>query len=197
MNHENHSEPIWDEKNAKWYAEKYGNHISNAMTIQNADLKKDDFFLDIGCGTGTACREAAKIITNGTIIGMDPTPTMIRISKEQTSHTFKNVEFILGASENIPIDNNSITICTAINSLHHWSDYKKGFEEILRVIKSQGRLIISDEIVSGNSCGHGEGPISNPKKVIEELKNASFTNVIMKTCEVNGDGIYLFSAEKC
>ena len=60
MNHENESGPIWDEENAKWYAEKYGDHISNPITIRNANLNKDDHLLDIGCGTGTACREADK-----------------------------------------------------------------------------------------------------------------------------------------
>ncbi len=197
MNHENHSEPIWDEKNAKWYAKKYGDHISNTMTIRNAELIKDDHLLDIGCGTGSACREAAKIISHGSIVGMDPTPTMIRIAKEQTSHSIQNIEFITGYAENLPSENESKTICTAINSLHHWADYKKGLAEIIRVLEPHGRLIISDEIVSGNSCGHRDGPLSNPKKVIEVLNNAGFANVAMETYEEGGDGIYLFRAVKC
>ncbi|HBR86748.1 MAG TPA: hypothetical protein DEA65_02795 [Candidatus Marinimicrobia bacterium] len=196
MNHENESGPIWDEKNAKWYAEKYGDHISNPITIRNANLNKDDHLLDIGCGTGTACREAAKIITHGTIIGMDPTPAMILIAKEQTSNAIHNIEFVRGSAEDLPIESNAKTICTAINSLHHWNDYQKGLAEILRVLKPQGRLIVSDEIVFGNSCGHGEGALANPTNVSDEIEKAGFSNVKLETYEENGDEIYLFRAEK-
>lgn len=188
--------PIWDEKNAKWYAEKYGDHISNAMTIRHAYLKADDDFLDIGCGTGTACREAAKIITDGTIIGIDPTLAMIHIAKDQTSDELHNLKFMRGSVEKLPIERNTKSICTAINSLHHWDDYKNGLAEILRVLKPQGRLIISDEIVSDDSCGHGEGQLANPEKVIDVLKNAGFAHVAMETYEEGSDGIYLFRAEK-
>lgn len=196
MTNEHNSKPIWDDKNAKWYAEKYGNHISNAMTIRLADLKADDDFIDIGCGSGTACREAAKIITDGTIIGIDPTPAMIHIAKKQTSNEIPNIKFMRGSAEVLPIERNTKTICTAINSIHHWNDYKNGLAEILRVLKPQGRLIISDEIVSDDSCGHGEGPLSNPKKVIDVLNNAGFAKAMMETFEEGSDGIYLFRAEK-
>ena len=197
-NHDNHDQntPIWDDKTAEWYAAEFGDHISNALTIKNAKLKQDEHWLEIGCGSGSACREAAKIITEGTIIGMDPTPAMIRIATENTPSSIVQLEYLLGAAENIPIENDSKTICIAINSLHHWNDYKKGLAEILRVLKPRGRLIISDEIVSGDSCGHSEGPLSKPTLVIEEIKRAGLVNVKLERFEEDGDGIYLFRAEK-
>ncbi len=197
MNHDSdhdHNIPIWDDKNAEWYAAEYGDHISNALTIEHAGLKIDDDLLDIGCGSGTACREAEKIITNGTIIGMDPTAAMIRIANEKTST--EKIQFIEGSVENIPMNDKSITICTAINSLHHWSDYKKGFAEVLRILKQQGRFIISDEIVAGDSCGHGDGPLAKTENVQIEMKSAGFVNVSLEIHEENGEGIYLFNAEK-
>ncbi len=201
MYQDHHSEdhdqnaPLWDHKTAKWYAAEYGDHISNAMTIHHAGLKTEDHLLDIGCGTGTACREAAKIIIKGTITGIDPIPVMIRIANEQTSNNIKQIHFLEGSTEEIPLPSSSMTICTAINSLHHWSDYKKGFEEILRVLMPGGRLIISDEIVVNDSCGHGDGSLSDPDKVTKEIENAGFSNVSLEKHEVNGEGIYLFRAE--
>ena len=70
----------WDEKTAEWYTAEYGEHISNNLTIDNIDLGLEDIVLDIGCGSGKAARLAAKICTNGKVIGIDPSAAMIRIS---------------------------------------------------------------------------------------------------------------------
>ena len=59
----------WDEKTAEWYTAEYGEHISNNLTISNIDLVSEDIVLDIGCGSGKAARLAAKICTNGKVIG--------------------------------------------------------------------------------------------------------------------------------
>ena len=93
-NHEK-QESIWDDASAAWYADKYGDHISNAMTINAISLRKDDTLLDIGCGTGTACRIAARILKKGSVIGIDPTPAMIRIAQEQTDASYSNISFLV------------------------------------------------------------------------------------------------------
>lgn len=188
------TDPVWNEETAEWYAAEYGEHISNAMTISNAGLKKDDHLLDIGCGSGAACRAAAKIITNGTITGIDPTAAMVRIAKEKTFQ--ENIKFLECSAENIPLENESITVCTAINSLHHWNDFKKGLEEVMRVLLPNGRLIISDEIVADKSCGHGDGPLADPDKVCSEILNAGFSKISLEKYKEKSDGIYLFSAMK-
>ena len=51
---------VWNEENAIWYAEQYGDHISNDLTINNIDLNSNDILLDIGCGIGTAVKIASK-----------------------------------------------------------------------------------------------------------------------------------------
>lgn len=186
-------DPIWSDENAEWYVEKYGEHISNAMTIRYAGINTTDHLLDIGCGSGAACREAIKYISNGSVIGIDPTTAMIRFANEKPDDPA--IQFMEGCAEDIPLDDDTVTICTAINSLHHWSDHEKGLSEIQRVLKQNGRLIISDEIVDGGSCGHGDGPLSDPKKVLKELEKAGFKKVSMETYEMDGDGIYLFRAE--
>lgn len=186
-------ESVWNEENAEWYVANYGEHISNALTIKNAGLKKDDHLLDIGCGSGAACREAIKFITKGSIIGIDPTPAMIRFAIEKTDDP--SIQYMEGSAEDIPLKDDSVTICTAINSLHHWSDHESGFREIQRVLKPNGRLIISDEIVDGGTCGHGDGPLSDPEKVINELEKVGFTDVSLERHEKDGEEIYMFRAK--
>ena len=80
----------WDKKTAEWYAVEYGDHISNNLAITNIGLEANDILLDIGCGNGKAARLAAKICTTGKVIGVDPSDTMIRISKKITDEKFIN-----------------------------------------------------------------------------------------------------------
>ena len=116
----------WDEKTAVWYTAEYGQHISNNLTINNIDLGSEDIVLDIGCGSGKAARLAAKICTNGKVIGIDPSAAMIRLSNNNTDGKLINLKFKKGCAEKIPVANKSFTKVIAINSLHHWQDYKKG-----------------------------------------------------------------------
>ncbi len=186
-------EIVWNLENVEWYVANYGDHMSNELTILNTCLNRNDRFLDIGCGSGSACRAAARIISQGSIIGIDPAPAMIQFANEKTEDPL--IQYIKGSAEDIPLDDNSVTICTAINSLHHWTDHAAGFHEIQRVLKINGWFIISDEIVEGESCGHGDGPLSDPEKVMNELENAGYKEISLETHEENGEGIYLFRAK--
>ena len=194
-NHEN-DQFSWDSKTAKWYAAEYGDHISNDLTINNIALKKNDNLLDIGCGTGRAVRLAAKICTAGKVIGIDPTAAMVRIAQGEKGDNYSNFDFIIGSAEKIPLPDKSITIATAINSLHHWQDYKKGLVEIDRVLRQDGSFIITNDIVDNNTCGHGEGPLEKPEDIILILEQTKFTDISLKEYKHGEAGIYLISCKK-
>lgn len=145
---------IWSEEVATSYANQYGEHPINRMTAESAGLTQDDCILDIGCGSGSALRSAAAIVTNGELIGVDPTPAMVRISQcESADHPdFGRMRFLLGGAEALPLEDNKATVCWAINSLHHWQDIAQGLAEASRVIVPKGRFIVVEEIFTD---GHG------------------------------------------
>ena len=186
----------WDKKTAVWYAAEYGDHISNNLAITNIILGAVDILLDIGCGNGKAARLAAEICTSGKVIGIDPTATMIRIAQEATDENYTNLEFRVGCAEEIPYSHESFTIATAINSLHHWQDYKKGLLEVDRVLRPNGSFFIGNDIVDGDTCGHGDGPLEKPDHIISILDQAGFINISIKKYYNEETGIYLISSKK-
>ena len=186
----------WDEKTAEWYAVEYGDHISNNLAITNIGLEANDILLDIGCGNGKAARLAAKICTTGKVIGVDPSDTMIRISKKITDEKFINLKFKAGCAEKIPVANKYFTKVIAINSLHHWQDYKKGLIEVGRVLSPDGSFFIGNDIVDGDTCGHGDGPLEKPKHIISILDQAGFINISLEKYYNKETGIYLISSKK-
>ena len=186
----------WDKKTAVWYAAEYGDHISNNLAITNIILEAIDILLDIGCGNGKAARLAAEISTSGKVIGIEPTATMIRIARETTDQNYTNLEFRIGCAEKIPYPHESFTIATAINSLHHWQDYKKGLLEVERVLRPNGSFFIANDIVDGDTCGHGDGPLEKPDHIISILDQAGFINISIKKYYNEETGIYLISSKK-
>ena len=186
---------IWNKENTLWYAEQYGNHISNDLTIKNIEFNPNDILLDIGCGTGTATQIASRICHKGKVYGIDPNETMINIAIKNIEKP-TNIEFILGSAENIPLDNKSVNKVVAINSIHHWEDFNKGLLEVNRVLQSEGLFFISSDIVNNDDCGHGIGPLQTNKNIMEELKNAGFINITLQDYTLDNDGIHLIQCNK-
>jgi len=186
----------WDKKTAVWYAAEYGDHISNNLAITNIILGAVDILLDIGCGNGKAARLAAEICTSGKVIGIDPTTAMIRIAQKTTDENYTNLEFRTGCAEKIPYPHESFSKAIAINSLHHWQDYKKGLLEVDRVLRPDGSFFIANDIVDGDTCGHGYGPLEKPDHIISILDQAGFINISMEKYYNEETGIYLISSKK-
>lgn len=129
--------------------EKYDNIGINYNSTRKADPylssrfihllqpKEDLLYLDIGCGTGNYTKAIAQ--DKYQFIGIDP--SQIMLEKANTS-TKENIQWIKGKAENIPLASNSVDGIIASLTLHHWKNLDKGFKELNRVLKTQGRIII-------------------------------------------------------
>src|SRR3989344_3374903 len=78
-------------------------------------IKEGDTVLDLGSGAGIDAILAAKRVgDNGRVIGVDMTKEMVEKAKENAEkQNIKNVEFLLGEIERLPLEDNSVdTIIT-------------------------------------------------------------------------------------
>ncbi|MBU2710788.1 class I SAM-dependent methyltransferase [Zooshikella harenae] len=134
----------WNAETAEWYAHKYGEYPTNKLGIEALKLPDNSIVIDIGCGTGCALRHAAKQVTQGVLIGIDPVPRMIEIAREKTTSdsTANNIIFKVGSAEDIPIENNSADFILAFDSFDHWENQQQGLKEIHRVLKPEGCFIV-------------------------------------------------------
>ena len=181
----------WGDELALWYVDNYGEHPVNAFAIELADLKGSETLLDIGCGSGSAVRAAAEKNTTGRIIGLDPSPAMIRIAREQSQNhpASSRIEFIQSGAEDIPLAPESVDVAIAVNSLHHWPDMNEGLSEVARVLKQQGRLILIEEIFTEQDRG------MRPGEVIELLKSSAFTLQEYSTRQCDDIQVNVFFAQ--
>lgn len=173
---------VWDEATAEKYVEEHGEHASNRLTVELANLLPNDYVLDIGCGSGSAIRHAALVLTEGKAVGVDSSPAMIRIAKDKTRafEAKDRIEFRDGDAKRLPAASEAFTIAWAINSMHHWGDVGRGLDEVLRVLRSGGRLLVVEEATSEGKCAHGEGRLADPEYLVMKIAEAGFDDVSVK-----------------
>ncbi len=144
------------------------------ILFKELNLKKGDYFLDIGCGAGDYSFYASKLVGNsGFIYALEHWKELTaKINNKIKSANIKNMTAVYAdIRKNIPLSDNSIDICLIALVLHGFDleKYEKElFSEIYRVLKSEGRLAVIEMKKDFSSPTHPEH-IRLSAKEIENL----------------------------
>jgi arsenite methyltransferase len=157
--------------------------------IALASLIEGETVLDLGSGAGFDCFLAAnRVGKNGKVIGVDMTAEMLDKARANARKgKYGNVEFRLGEIENLPVADGTVDVVISNCVINLSPNKRRVFEEAFRVLKPNGRLMVSDIVllkelpeIIRNSVQAYIGCISGAvmkNKYLQLIRNAGFQQV--------------------
>jgi len=115
-----------------WHTKK----LEDVINLLPKDTKK---VLDVGCSSAVLTAEIAKKLPKSKVVGIDSYKNAIDFARTK----YPNLELIVADAHKLPFENKAFDLVICTETLEHVTDPKKCLEEIKRVLRKQGKGIIS------------------------------------------------------
>ncbi len=137
------------------------------QALQRAGLKSGMRVCDVAVGTGLVAGEVLQIIgPTGHVVGVDPSPQMMRRAKERLG-----IETAAGRAEQLPFADRSFDFVSMGYALRHVEDLNAAFREFYRVLKPDGQP--EDQAVARAAVQVGSEPACGRVCILEITRPTS------------------------
>lgn len=103
------------------------------------ELAADKIVLDIACGDGYGAAMLARHAAQVTGVDID-TPT---VERARGKYVADNLRFLQGSATDIPLDDDSVDLVVSFETIEHLMEQDRMLDEIRRVLRPEGILLIS------------------------------------------------------
>ncbi len=121
--------------------------------LAHVSIDKHDTILDVGCGGGRTVGKLAEMATQGKVYGLDYSEESVALTKKTNARWIESgrVEVRHGSVSQLPFPDGMFDLVTAVETHFWWSSVSAGMDEIFRVLKPGGELILIAEIFKGTN----------------------------------------------
>ena len=142
--------------------------------------------LDVCTGTGIFARALAQSGAFDSVTGVDITPAMLDEAKQNDADGM--LKFIEADAAALPFDDSSFDAVVSRLAIHHLSDPKSVIDEMARVVRPGGQVIVVDIVVGGNDAdkdsddpGGADPSVANETNRLERLRDPSHTAMLSRS----------------
>lgn len=122
--------------------------------------------LDVGCGAGHLSFALARAFKR--VVAIDPSPGMLAtVAQAAAARGLTQVEVQRGGAESLPFADSTFDLVASRFSAHHWRSLDAGIQEMARVLRPQGHLLMIDTL------GHEDCLVDTHLQAIELLRDPS------------------------
>ncbi len=126
----------WDEMRENFFSDEV-----REEAISTAAVQKGKIAADIGAGTGFI---SEGLIQEGLqVIAIDQSEAILKEMKRKFAD-IETIDYRIGQAQNLPISDAMIDYAFANMYLHHVESPPKAIEEMVRILKPAGKLVITD-----------------------------------------------------
>lgn len=145
------AEPVCDipglgpEAYARWRASETGaitERLERQLILELVGEVRGQSVLDVGCGDGDLAVELSKRSAN--VVGIDASDAMIGAAKRRAEQDQVNVEFRVATAQHLPFPSEQFDTVVAVTILCFVDDAAPVFDEMARVLRPGGRLVIGE-----------------------------------------------------
>lgn len=134
--------------------------------------------LDIGCGGGATLQRLLKRSQGSTVYGIDISEESVAKARQVNARVLNKQVFVCqGSAEQLPYDDETFDLVTAVETVYFWPHLPACFQEVRRVLKQGGKFAILIEVVEGDSMWTNvvEGmKVHSPEELQALLNEAGF-----------------------
>lgn len=162
-----------------WTGERLETFILSRDTVEHlhryaivSDYIEGKIILDIASGEGYGSNIMSKKAKF--VYGVDIDNSSIE--KAKLKYNKENLKFLEGSASQIPIDDNSIDVVVSFETIEHHDEHEEMMNEIKRVLKPKGLLVIS----TPDKLYYSDERNFNNQYHVKELYKQEFTDLLSK-----------------
>ncbi len=114
--------------------------------IADTKLGPEDTVLDVACGRGGTVSVFRKFFNVGRVTGLDLSTAAVEFCRQR--HRHPDTHFVAGDSENLPFEDESMTVVTNLESSHCYPNIRNFYQGVFRVLKPGGHFCYTDVLHS-------------------------------------------------
>ncbi|WP_425805063.1 class I SAM-dependent methyltransferase [Desulfitobacterium sp. Sab5] len=114
--------------------------------VEQANVKRNNYVLDLGCGTGTLTILIKKTYPEAKVFGLDADEKILKNAETKIKKTGLNITLDKGMAFELPYLDNSFDFVLSSLVFHHLTHDNKvlALKEVYRVLRPGGELHIAD-----------------------------------------------------